>query len=225
MLKIEPTDDERKQDWYVQREGEANYLLGEVRRARNDAEGAASAYRECIKYTTPFAYRARYRLALAAEARGDLDDAKDGLELNLRLLRTADPDPEAEEQSRFALGNIYYKRGNYLQVVEQWRGGRSASRPTPRDAAHYHLADSYRRLADQQLADANAADAAVGQAKREHALKMHRVYLTNARDEFLALAADLDGPDGKGLLTLEEQVQVPFRRRTACSTWATTTRP
>ena len=69
VLKIEPTDDERKQDWYVQREGEANYLLGEVRRARNDTEGAASAYRECIKYTTPFAYRARYRLALAAEAR------------------------------------------------------------------------------------------------------------------------------------------------------------
>ena len=31
------------------------------------------------------------------------------------------------------------------------------------------------------------------------------------RDEFLALAADLDGPDGKGLLTLEEQVQVPFQ--------------
>ena len=55
---------------------------------------------------TPFAYRARYRLALAAEARGDLDDAKDDLELNLRLLRTADPDPEAEEQSRFSRSAI-----------------------------------------------------------------------------------------------------------------------
>ena len=211
VLKIEPTDDERKQDWYVQREGEAEYLLGEVRRARNDADGATSAYRECIKYMTPFAYRARYRLALAAEARGDLDDAKDDLELNLRLLRTADPDPEAEEQSRFALGNIYYKRRDYLQVVEQLGAAVKRFPTNPEGTrAHFHLADSYRRLADLQMADATAADATVGKDKRDHALQMHRVYLTNAKDQFLELAAVLDGPDGKGLLTLEEQVQVPF---------------
>ncbi len=212
VLKIEPTDEQRKQDWYVQREGEAWYLLGEVRRALKDDIGAATAYRECIKYLTPFAYRARCQLALAAEARGDLDEAQEDLELNLKLLRNADPDPEAEEQSRFALGNLYYKRGKYLQVVEEL--GAAVKRfPTNPDGtrAHYHLADSYRQLADQALADANAVDLTVSKDKRDHALQMHRVYLTNAKDQFLELAAVLDGPDGKGLLTLEEQVQVPFQ--------------
>ena len=41
---------------------------------------------------------------------------------------------------------------------------------------HFHLADSYRRLADTQMADATAADANVGKDKRDHALEMHRVY-------------------------------------------------
>ncbi len=212
VLKIEPTDEERKQDWYVQREGEAWYLLGEVRRTLKDDAGAATAYRECIKYLTPFAYRARCQLALAAEAHGNLDEAQEDLELNLKLLRNADPDPEAEEQSRFALGNLYYKRGKYLQVVEEL--GAAVKRfPANPDGtrAHYHLADSYRQLADQALADANAVDVTGSREKRDHAMKLHREYLTNASNEFLDLAKLLDTPEGKGLLTLEEQVQVPFQ--------------
>lgn len=42
-------------------------------------------------------------------------------------------------------------------------------------------------------------------------MKLHREYLTNASNEFLDLAKLLDTPEGKGLLTLEEQVQVPFQ--------------
>ncbi len=211
VLKIEPTDEQRKQDWYVQREGEAWYLMGEVRRALKDDAGAATAYRECIKYLTPFAYRARHRLALAAQARGDLDEAQEDLELNLKLLRNADPDPEAEEQSRFALGNLYYKRGKYLQVVEEL--GAAVKRfPADPDGtrAQYYLADSYRRLADQEMTDANAADATLSPETRKHHEDMHKVYLANATDQFLKLAELMDSPQGKGLLTLEEQVQVPF---------------
>ena len=119
VTKYAPTPEEIKQDWYVQRMGEACYLLGETRRALHDGDGAAEAYRQCITKQTLFAYRARYRLAMAAMAAGKLDDARDGLEYTLKLLHTADRDAEAEEQTLFALGEIYYRSGKYQQVVEK----------------------------------------------------------------------------------------------------------
>ncbi len=76
--------------------------------------------------------------------------------------------------------------------------------------ALYHLADSYRRLADDAMAAANAVGANVSKEKRDHAMDMHHVYMTNAANMFLDLAALMDRPEGKDLLTVEERVQVPF---------------
>ena len=75
VLHIEVSAEQAAQDWYMQRQGEGWYLLGEARRSLKDAEGANAAYHECIKHLTPYAYRARYYLAMAEVARGDLDDA------------------------------------------------------------------------------------------------------------------------------------------------------
>ncbi|HVS37148.1 MAG TPA: tetratricopeptide repeat protein [Gemmataceae bacterium] len=205
------TPEEQQQDWYVQRQGEACYLLGEVRRALNDTDGANAAYRDCIAKQTSFAYRARYRLACAAAASGNLDDARDELEQNLKILHTVDRDPEAEEQTLFALGDIYYRSGKYDKVVQKV-GGRVQGFPQTPDGtrAHFELADSYRHVAEQQLADANAADIKVAKDKRDLALTEYHRNLVNASREFVSLADLLDKPEGKGLLPLEEQVQVPF---------------
>ena len=211
VLHLEVPDDQQKEPRYIQRQGEGWFLLGESRRRLKDLDGADAAYLKCISYPTNYAYRARYYLALAAVAKGQLDGAQEMLEQNLNLLRD-DPDPEAQEMSLYALGDLLYRRGNYRLVVQRL-GAAVKHFPANAEAtrAHYQLADSYRQLADQHHLDAQLdGGGAKGEATRQHALDEHLVYLTNAKDEFQKLAELLDRPEGQGLLKLEEQVQVPF---------------
>ena len=211
-LHVEVSDEQAKQDWYTQRQGEGWYLLGEARCALKDANGANDAYRECLKYLTTYAYHARYYLAEADISAGNIDHAVDTLEQNLQLLRS-DNDPEAHQKTLLALGDLFYKHGNYLKAVERLKVALTAGR-FPADPAstraHYQLADSYRRLADQALTSAAGADA--GQSSDKVALKRkeYHDYLVNATDEFEGLAKLLETPEGKNLLTPEERVQVPF---------------
>ena len=212
FLHLEASDDEQKESAYIQRQGEGWFLLGEARRRLKDSEGADAAYLKCISYPTNYAYHARYYLALAAVAKGQLDAAQEMLEQNLNLLRD-DPNPEAQEMSLYALGNLLYRRGKYRLVVQRL-GAAVKHFPANPEAtrAHYQLADSYRQLADQRHLDEKLdGDAAKGADTRAHALEEHLVNLTNAKDEFQKLAELLDKPEGQGLLKLEQQVQVPFR--------------
>ncbi len=212
VLHQEATEDQQKEAGYTQRQGEGWYLLGEARRRLKDSAGAEAAYLKCISYPTNYAYRARYYLSLAAVTKGQLDGAQEMLEQNLNLLRD-DPDPEAQEMSLYALGDLLYKRGNYRQVVQRL-GAAVKHFPANAEAtrAHYQLADSYRQLADQTHLDAklDGDDANKGEETRQHALDEHLVNLTNAKDEFQKLAELLDQPEGQGLLKMEDQVQVPF---------------
>ena len=102
--------------------GEGWYRLGEAHRQALDLPAAAAAYREAIKYPTPFGYRARYQLAELAWKRGDVDDAEAALVQNLRLLRF-DRDDEAQEKSLFALGQLYFKRSNYKEAAQHLEEG------------------------------------------------------------------------------------------------------
>jgi hypothetical protein len=211
VLQLEASDDQQQEGPYVQRQGEGWFLLGEARRRLKDQDGANKAYLTCIHYPTNYAYRARCYLALAAEAKGQLDGAQEMLEQNLNLLRD-DPDPEAQEMSLYALGDLLYRRGNYRMVVQRL-GAAVKHFPANAEAthAHYQLADSYRQLADQPHLDAKLdGDGGKGEDTRQHALDEHLVNLTNAKDEFQKLAELLDQPEGKGLLKTEEQVLVPF---------------
>jgi hypothetical protein len=211
VIHLPLTDDQMKEEWCVERLGEAYFLLGEVRRAQNDSEAANAAYRLCISKQTNFAYRARYYLALSAAAAGQIDQALDTLEQNLTLLRQ-NPDAEAQQMTLYLLGDLLYKKGNYHQVVQRLGEALSPDRfPANKEAtrAHFQLADSYRRLADEANVEA-LSDGSQSKEKREQKLKEHNIYLTNAADEFLDLAALLDKPAGRDLLTLEERVQVPF---------------
>lgn len=126
-LHVEVSDEQAKQDWYTQRQGEGWYLLGEARCALKDANGANDAYRECLKYLTTYAYHARYYLAEADISAGNIDHAVDTLEQNLQLLRS-DNDPEAHQKTLLALGDLFYKHGNYLKAVERLKVALTAGR-------------------------------------------------------------------------------------------------
>lgn len=138
VLHCEVSEEQAKQDWYMPRQGEGWFLLGEARRALKDAEGACVAYRESIKYPTTFAYRARYHLAMAEVAKGAVDDAKTILQQNLEYLRKeSPPDAEAQEKTLFALGELSYTHGDYHTAVECLSKALTAGRfPADPEATH-----------------------------------------------------------------------------------------
>ena len=193
-----------------ERAGEGWYLLAETRRQLGSEAAALDAYRECIKVTTPFAYRRRYQLALIAMRNGELDEAEAALEQNLKLLRF-DPDSEAQEKSLFALGGLLFQRRNYSMVAR--RLGEALGRfPVNPDAtrAHYQLAESYYILANQENQNYLQGQYKDAVAK-EHSRSEYRRLLHKAADEFLELAQVLDRPEAAGHLARDEVVQVPFK--------------
>lgn len=194
-----------------ERTGEGWYLLGEVFRRENQAGDAEYAYKKCIEYLTPFAFRARYQLAVLNLERGNLDEAETILEENLKLLReVSSPDAEAREKSTFALGDLLFKKRKYSEVVSQLELalGQFPNNPqAPR--AHYQLAESYRQLAIQMnlqyLQNTNKNPGTV-----EHTRDQYHTYLKKAAQEFLDLAYYLDQVGPVEYLTKDERIKVPF---------------
>ena len=91
--------------------GEAWYVRGEAFRALHNLVAAQADYRHCIKFPGPFAYRARYQLAVAEIEQNNLDEADAILTQNLELMDTAvEPDRTAYEMSLQALANLYLQR-------------------------------------------------------------------------------------------------------------------
>jgi tetratricopeptide (TPR) repeat protein len=208
---------------YSGRHAEGWFLLGEAHRLRGDVRAAEGAYRKGITYTDPppFAYRSRYQLALFKIQRGELDKAKDDLEQNLTLLRQH-TDAETKEKTLFTLADLFYRQGNYREVVrkleESLGGGTGEGSAAPREAgafpptpegtrAHYQLADSYYQLA---VNEQNALQRARLPDEGELHEKERRRWLGNAAAEFKALGDLLTREERQGHLSLEEEVQVPF---------------
>jgi tetratricopeptide (TPR) repeat protein len=207
------------------RQGEGWYLLGEAHGRLGHAEAAMAAYRESIKFPGRFAYQARYRLALAALAAGNLDEAEAALERNLNLLRF-DPDAEAEEKSLFALGALLHKRGNYRMVVRRLEEalGRFAAEAGPHGGvtanpeytrARYQLADSYCQLANQ-VTQSLFVDRTLAAATRQHFEEEKRGWLEKALRELDRLVADLGRPQMQGHLSGEQCRQLPFTAARCC---------
>jgi tetratricopeptide (TPR) repeat protein len=98
---------------------EAWFRVGEARRAIGKQAEAMAAYEQCLKLplSGTYAYRARYQLALAHIARGEIDQAVTALELNLKLLQ-AEPDREAEEKCLYELGSLLIHRPDSLTLAE-----------------------------------------------------------------------------------------------------------
>jgi tetratricopeptide (TPR) repeat protein len=129
--------------------GEAWYRLAETQSELRGDEAANAAYRKCIEYPGPFAFRARYRLAMADLDVGRLEQAEEAFRQNLQLLdETPEPDREAREQTVVALADLLYRRGKYspaLLTLQQ------ALKHYPNNPAaltmRYHVGECWMRLA------------------------------------------------------------------------------
>lgn len=192
-----------------ERLGEGWFQLAEVHRRSKNNEAAEAAYLKCITFPTPFAYRARYQLALEHSRAKRLDRAVEILEQNLQSLRF-EPDVDAREQSLFALGNVCYQRRDYRAVV-RWLEEALGHFPANADAtrAHFQLADSYRQLAARAKQDELNGESK-NREFQEHLRKEHLRWLRKAADEFQELSTFLDKPESAGHLAAEERADVPF---------------
>ncbi len=193
----------------LERKARAWYLLAETLRLSNSPK-AEEAYRNCRNTATaPFTYRAQYRLAMYSLARGEVDDAEATLRQNLHMLRFEN-DREAQEQSLFALGGIYYHQNKYHEVVRilEEALGRFPANPEA-TRAHLQLAQSYRQLSAQQNLTA-LTNLYKTEESRTHFAREHRRWLTKAAEEFSELAGFLETAASAGHLTQEERAQIPF---------------
>jgi tetratricopeptide (TPR) repeat protein len=193
---------------------EAYYRLGEAHRQSGKAEPAGRAYRNAIVHGSAsgsrFGYLALYQEALALMAAGNLDQAEEALKGNLKNMATLGPDPEAQEKSLLALGALCYQRRDYRgavrpleEVLHLFGKGPGALR------ARYQLADCYQQIAAGEnlnvLLKVYKSDDA-----RRHYEQEHRRWQLKAAEEFSSLSKLLEAPEGKGQLTDDQRVLVPF---------------
>jgi tetratricopeptide (TPR) repeat protein len=169
-----------------------------------------------MEYDTRFAYQARYQLAMAALAAGNVDEALAALVLNLKQLRF-EADSEALAQSLFALGDLLYQRRDYRGVTRYLEDALERFKESPKfkdnpevTRARYQLADSYRQISSQENLQRFVMRANRSAEEEAHFKQEHVRWLKQAADEFAALDAYLATPSGKDHLTREQRTQVPF---------------
>jgi tetratricopeptide (TPR) repeat protein len=196
--------------------GEAWYRLGEVYRLGGEVADADKAYHKCMEYVTRFACQARYQLAMAALAGGNVDEAMAFLMYNLKEM-WAEDDSDALAESLIALGDLLYQRRDYRGVTRYLERALERFNENPKlkdnpevTRARYELADSYRQISSQENLQRFVMRANRSAEEEAHFKQEHLLWLKKAADEFAALDAYLATPSGKDHLTKEQRTQVPF---------------
>jgi tetratricopeptide (TPR) repeat protein len=194
------------------RQGEGWFLLADAYRHLGQQEAAITAFKKCIEFRTPYAYRAKYHLALAAIEQNKIDEAEEILTQNLHDLRHTDQnrDQEAYEKSLFTLGDLLYRRREYKKVVQHLEKAVELFPANPEATrAHYQLADSYRRLASQDHIQ-NTLSRGMSEEMMKNILEEHKRWLDKAAREFDALAKDLEEGNHRGHLPPEVESEIPL---------------
>jgi hypothetical protein len=152
---------------------------------------------------------------MSASDAGNVDDAAAALEHNLQLMYTY-PDPQEQERSLFALCTLLHRTGkpynsqNYRKIVTLLEGTLDRFPATPESVrARYQLADAYRQLAGQKTVKENI-ESNLSRESRDHYLGEQRRWLAAAAQEFSDLEGLIQKPEARTLLTIKEQVEVPF---------------
>lgn len=166
------------------------FLLAEAHVAQQSKDLARQAYYKCIEYpATPFAYRARYQLALDELAQENWDQARAILKQNLD-----DPNPkmdrEAHEKSMYLMGDLLWKTQHFDQASLYLK---EATRQYPNNAraleARDLLGECYRRLAEQAEKRMKAAQGDVAKAQHQ---KTRQKWLEQAALTYQDLGDELE---------------------------------
>jgi hypothetical protein len=199
----------------VDRQSEGWFLLGQTCRQLNDLKSAEAAYKACAELGAAFTYRARYELAMLAIDARDIDGAVRLLEQNI-LLEIGVPDAEAQEKSRLALCALLYQSAasfapNYRRVVQYLEGHLDQLAVSPETVrARFQLADSHRLLAAQNQVNRTVAEKMNAEAQ-DHYLQVNRSSWKRAAEEFAKVEEQIQDADKASLLSVKQQVDVPFR--------------
>jgi tetratricopeptide (TPR) repeat protein len=175
----------------LERQGEAWYRLGEAHQALNNTAVAVVSFQRCLGYPGPFAYRARYQLAMGELTQGNTRDAEDALMHNLELMGV-EPDREAHEKTLYALANLLFLRGEYRIAAQRWEQALTLY-PTNAGAfsARYRLGDCYRHLADIELKNTSPNEP-LWQVGRAHSYRQYNQWLEKSAAQYQKLADDLE---------------------------------
>lgn len=181
-------------------------LTAQVYQALDNKENAAEAYRKCIEFPGPTAFRARLALAQADADANRLDDAEEGLKQNLEL--DLSYESETRKLTLFTLADLLYKRGKYTLASLRYQ---EALDHYPTDAqapqARFHLGDCYRLLAD--LENQNLG---FGRTQTPEALRLirerYRRWLMMALANYQKLADDMSAHRANASLNPEEELLV-----------------
>jgi tetratricopeptide (TPR) repeat protein len=167
-----------------QRKGKAYFLRAEAHRSLGEDTLAQHYYAECISFRTPYAYRARYQMAMAYIEQKKIDEARAMLEQNLTQLHQDDaPDREAQEKTLYALARLLFNSGYYSAAVTQFKQALEKFGDNPEAVrARFELAESYGALAADDVKALAPGNGLSGAAAKRLELEYRACFKEAARN-------------------------------------------
>lgn len=189
--------------------GEGWYLLGQANRELGRTEPANEAYKESIKFLTRYAYLSRVRLAEDLRQKNQLDRAIEILEQNLQLLRFS-PDPEAQRESLYILGELFAKQNQWRFSVRRLEEALERYPNNPGSLrAKYQLAKGYHKLAEEDWKSLHTSQQ-ISAETRAHFEKQHKNWLKKCLATFQEVEKDAAYPENQNQLNSQERTEVQF---------------
>jgi tetratricopeptide (TPR) repeat protein len=167
---------------------EAWFRLGEAHHALGFGRAAAESYKSCIGCPGPYAFAARYQLALIQIEQDNRGEAEEMLRQNLELMRV-ETDREAHEKTIYAYASLLCLRHDYRAAAQRWEQALKEYPGNP-DAltARYWLGECYKQLAEVEFRNAQSNDPAT---RSSHQDKYYE-WLKKEADCYQTLADDLE---------------------------------
>jgi tetratricopeptide (TPR) repeat protein len=185
-----------------ERLGEGWFRLAEAQKALNNEDESQTAYKKCAEYPGRYACQARYAMADAAIAQGNLDQAEKLLEENLTPTNK-EIDPQTKEKTYFALGNVHLQRRAFQNAVRRLEKALKNYPENPQaNQARFQLAECFRLLADEAATNRDEAKL------KESAVyydKQYQSFLLEAANKYQELADVLSSQPNELPLTKGEQ--------------------
>ncbi len=201
------------------KKAECYFLMGETLSGKGVKDKAEICYLNCIEMDqSPFTCRARLQLALQCLGNKNIDRAKDLLEDNQKRLRQ-ERDLVTQEKTSYALGKIYFDRGDYYTASKEFEKLSSVQDDPRANAqvgpesirARHCLARSYQEMARLEMEKATAPGEEISSETRLNFQRDSIRLRVRAGDEFTKLRRILQQqPTLTSQLTGEEVRDLPF---------------